>query len=105
MLHIIVMYVTAKPCSHPLSSDQADSINVTGITLTNPITEGTTAIFSCPLRQVLTGPNVSICMENGEWIPDTKEVQCVKGKFNIIIIIFIKIMIDMIVLVCLVIVL
>jgi hypothetical protein len=56
MLHIIVMYVTAKPCSHPLSSGQANSVNVTGITLTNPITEGTTAIFSCPLGQVLTGP-------------------------------------------------
>ncbi len=71
-----VAHVTAKPCSHPLSSDQANSVNITGITLTNPITEGTTAIFSCPLGQVLTGPNVSECMENGEWMPDTEEVQC-----------------------------
>ena len=75
-----VAYVTAKPCSHPLSSDQANSINIVGII--DPITEGTTAIFSCPFGQTLTGPNVSVCMENGGWIPDTAEVQCVKGKFN-----------------------
>jgi hypothetical protein len=64
---VFVAHVTAKPCSHPLSSDQANSVNITGIILTNPITEGITAIFSCPLPgQVLTGPNVSVCMENGE---------------------------------------
>ena len=57
-----------------------NSINITGIT--DPIAEGTTAMFSCPLGQTLTGPNVSVCMENGEWIPDTEEVQCVKGKFT-----------------------
>ena len=79
------MHVTGKPCDHPLSSgdSEANSIKVTIMGITDPITEGTTAIFSCPLRQVLTGPNVSVCMENGEWVPDTKAVQCVKGKFKI----------------------
>ena len=82
MIVIIVhhMHVTGKPCNHPLSSGQANSINIVGIA--DPIIEGTTAIFSCPLGQTLTGPNVSVCTENGEWVPDTEEVQCVKGKFN-----------------------
>ena len=77
------MHITGKPCNHPLSAGnlEANSINVMGIT--DPITEGTTAIFSCPLEQILTGPNVSVCMGNGEWVPDTEEVQCVKGKFKI----------------------
>ena len=79
------MHVTGKPCDHPLSSgdSEANSINVTIMGITDPITEGTTAIFSCPLGQILMGPNVSVCMENGEWVPDTEEVQCVKGKFKI----------------------
>ena len=77
------MHVTGKPCNHPLSSGnlEVNSINVMGIT--DSITEGTTAMFSCPLGQILTGPNVSVCTGNGEWIPDTEEVQCVKGKFKI----------------------
>ena len=77
------MHVIGKPCNHPLSSGEASSINVTVMGITDPITEGTTAIFSCPLGQILTGPNVSVCMGNGEWVPDTEEVQCVKGKFKI----------------------
>ena len=76
------MHVTGKPCNHPLSAgDSEANATVTGIT--NPITEGTTAIFSCPLGQILMGPNISVCMGNGEWVPDTEEVQCVKGKFKI----------------------
>ena len=77
------MHITGKPCNHPLASGEANSINVTVMGITDPITEGTTAIFSCPLGQILTGPNVSVCMGNGEWVPDTEEVQCVKGKFKI----------------------
>ena len=45
----------------------------------DPMIEGTTLSFSCSLGQTLIGPNVTVCTDNGEWKPDTKQVQCVKG--------------------------
>ena len=42
----------------------------------DPAVEGTSANFICPLGQTLTGPNSSMCMENGEWVPDPSEVGC-----------------------------
>ena len=43
-----------------------------------PALEGNTVAFSCPLGMVLTGPNATTCMGNGEWEPDPREfkVQC-----------------------------
>ena len=37
-----------------------------------PAVEGTSVTFSCPPGLVLTGPNTSTCMRNGEWEPDPK---------------------------------
>ena len=47
---------------------------------------GTIITFSCSpgLGLVLEGPNISVCMENGEWEPDPMEVECKLGE-NIII--------------------
>ena len=32
--------------------------------------------FSCPPRMILSGPNTSTCMGNGEWEPDPIAVNC-----------------------------
>ena len=47
-----------------------------------PAPEGTTISFSCPPRMVLIGPNASTCVENGEWKPDPRGVEC-KGTFSV----------------------
>ena len=48
----------------------------------NPAREGTVIIFICSTSDlVLTGPNTTICMSNGEWEPDPAEVAC-KGIIN-----------------------
>ena len=41
-----------------------------------PVVEGTNVIFGCSNGLVLSGPNVSTCMENGQWVPDPSEVKC-----------------------------
>ena len=38
--------------------------------------EGTSVTFSCPPGLVLTGPNTSMCMRNGEWEQDPQELKC-----------------------------
>ena len=43
--------------------------------------EGTNIAFSCPPGLVLTGPNKSTCMGNGEWEPSPNEVEC-KGEYD-----------------------
>ena len=41
-----------------------------------PALEGTAVSFSCPPGLMLNRPNMTICMENGEWEPDPREVKC-----------------------------
>ena len=48
---------------------------------TDPALEGQTITFACPPYQTLNGSNSSTCMENGEWEPDPREVECT-GKFS-----------------------
>ena len=38
--------------------------------------EGATITFECPPQYVLTGPNTTACMGNGEWEPDPGEMEC-----------------------------
>ena len=38
--------------------------------------EGTVVTFTCSSGLVLSGPNSSICMRNGEWEPSPKELEC-----------------------------
>ena len=44
---------------------------------------GNNISFRCPLGLVLAGPNSSICIGNGEWEPDPRDVmykgKCVNG--------------------------
>ena len=49
----------------------------------DPVVERTSAHFSCPTGQTLTGLNTSTCMENGEWEPDPRRLEC-KGKITVI---------------------
>ena len=43
----------------------------------NPAREGTIITFTCSnLELVLTGPNTTTCMSNGDWEPDPSEVAC-----------------------------
>ena len=39
--------------------------------------ERTTVTFQCQCPEhVITGPNTTTCMGNGEWEPDPREVEC-----------------------------
>ena len=44
----------------------------------SPALAGTTLTLSCPPGRILTGPNTTTCMENGEWEPDPQleRVKC-----------------------------
>ena len=54
------------------------SIQVNGYS--DPAFVGTNVTLVCSLpNHVLTGPNATICMENGKWQPDPREVRC-EGK-------------------------
>ena len=41
-----------------------------------PALEGTNITFSCPPGLILTGPNTSTCMRNGNWEPNPQRVKC-----------------------------
>ena len=48
------------------------------VVLESPIrVEGQFITYTCPSGFVLTGPNVSVCVGNGEWEPDPREVACI----------------------------
>ena len=42
-----------------------------------PLMEGQYITYTCPPGLVLTGPNASECMENGEWEPDPRGAHCI----------------------------
>ena len=42
----------------------------------DPALEGQTVTFICPRGLTLNGSNSSMCMENGEWEPDPRKVEC-----------------------------
>ena len=46
---------------------------------------GANVTFFCPPGLVLTGPNTTTCMENGEWEPDPRETACTRGMFIIVV--------------------
>ena len=57
-------------------------IVVSGLGNRKPSLEGESVKFTCPPKRVLTGPNSTRCMGNGEWEPDPREVIC-KGIANV----------------------
>ena len=61
-------FITAAKCGYPLDAD--NFLRITGYH--NPPLEGATVTFSCPPGKILTGPNRTTCMGNGEWEPDPR---------------------------------
>ena len=53
----------------------------------NPVMPGSNVSFSCNVSSelVLTGPNTSTCMPNGEWEPDLRKVACVGNTLHSIL--------------------
>ena len=46
------------------------------------VTLETVVHFSCPDGLTLTGPNVTICVNDSHWVPDPKDVKCVNTNGN-----------------------
>jgi hypothetical protein len=64
-------------CGHPFQdkiSVDNDAIVIEGYM--DPALEGTVVSFDCSPQNVLIGPNTTMCMGNGEWEPDPREVEC-----------------------------
>ena len=59
--------------------DNISTIVVSDLGYSKPPLEGESVNFSCPPELVLIGPNSTMCMGNGEWEPEPREMVC-KGK-------------------------
>ena len=62
-------------CGYPVNQTDDSSVKVKSYT-DHPALEGTNITLSCPPGLLLKGPNISMCMRNGEWDPDPKKVEC-----------------------------
>ena len=69
MIHLLLN--TAK-CAYPLTTDPMLSI----LRYTEPAMEGLTILLDCSPGLVLTGPDSSTCVRNGQWEPDPSLVKC-----------------------------
>ena len=65
-------------CENP-EAQLDDSVEVIGYLSKAAAVKGSNISFSCPPGLVLTGPNSSTCLGNGEWEPDPRDVKC-KGE-------------------------
>ena len=62
-------------CDNPLKIIQTGVIIVG---YEDPALERENITFSCLSGAILSGPNPSMCMRNGEWEPDPREVVCTR---------------------------
>ena len=46
----------------------------------SPPIKGQLITYTCPPGFILTGPNASVCMGNGEWEPDPSQMNCRGNK-------------------------
>ena len=81
--YFIIVYIAA---CEDISTEISDELQISASTITAsaighgvPSLEGEWINFTCTSERVLIGPNSTICMGNGEWKPDPREVTC-KGK-------------------------
>ena len=78
----IILFMIFSPvvtCGY-LRLMQSTSLRYDFIGYSDPAVEGTSVYFTCPLGEILTGPNnISTCTGNGEWEPDPREKEC-SGK-------------------------
>ena len=76
----------AYTCRYPLilAPQVHDSIQQYPSSDINPAREGTVIMFTCSASDlVLTGPNTTTCISNGEWEPDPMEVAC-RGTYHML---------------------
>ena len=75
------MHCMIANCGNPSDKvlDQS-SVVIVGYSDTTPSLEGNTINYTCYPGVKLTGPNMSTCMENGNWEPDPGNVSCI-GEF------------------------
>ena len=70
-----VIMLHAVKCGNPIALVN-NNVRVMGYE--DPALEGESIILTCPSGSLLSGPNSSICMGNGEWEPDPREVVCIR---------------------------
>ena len=67
-------------CENPEAQLKLEhSVEVIGYLSETAAVMGSNISFGCPPGLVLTGPNSSTCLGNGEWEPDPRDVRC-KGE-------------------------
>ena len=59
---------------HAVTCPPLDSTDNSANCSRHPTLVGSVGVISCPPGMVLTGPNVTTCMENRQWYPDPKIV-------------------------------
>ena len=75
---IVLLCYCVADCGYPTLQLQVDSPPAV-MGYNDSAREGTTITFSCSPGMILTGPNTTICMDNGQWEPDPSQVKCLKG--------------------------
>ena len=68
------------PCHHAVTCDYPPTQLLhgpVGVVTGSDWIEGQFITYTCPPGFELTGPNASVCMRNGEWEPDPREVDCI----------------------------
>jgi hypothetical protein len=72
--YMVILWYTAK-CANVLHQAH-DNIRVIGYS--DPALEGTSVTLECSSPYIVhVGPNITTCMENGEWEPDPREASCI----------------------------
>ena len=70
-------YCLLVSCGDPTNlTKNSSKISIAYYVHTTPPVEGMQIYFSCSPGLLLSGPNSSTCMENGEWEPTPQEVAC-----------------------------
>ena len=70
---IVLLCYCVADCGYPtLQVDSPPAVMGYNV----PAREGTTITFSCSPGLILTGPNTTICMDNGQWEPGPGQVKC-----------------------------
>ena len=73
IIMLILLLLTLVSCKDPTYKNNQ---SIEAIGLRNPAIEGTTISLICPPGLMLTGQSTAVCMRNGEWEPDTSDVEC-----------------------------
>ena len=73
VINYCTTFLYAVTCDLPLH----DPVVVVSGSQDRPPIEGQFITYTCPPGFILTGPNVSVCMGNGEWEPDPGQVDCI----------------------------